>query len=109
MNRGLATAWLTGEALVIWRMVHRDHRLPVPGALLGITGLFVVMGAIAEVVPRAATLMTVTAWGLDLAALFNALPSGLGGQLERVHTASAQAEGMGQPAQTFNLGGPPVA
>lgn len=94
MNRSLAAAWLAGEAITIWRMVHRDHRPPVPGALLGITGLFLALALVADIVPAAAGLVSVTAWGLDIAALLNVLPEGLGGQISQAEAASAQAAGQ---------------
>lgn len=93
-------AWLAGESIVIWRMVHKDHRPPVPGALLGISALFLVMALAADMVPRAAGLISLTAWGLDVAALLNALPAGLAGQLAQAGTASGQAEGLGPNAAT---------
>ena len=48
MKGGLVAAWLVGEGIVIWRMTHKTHRPPVPGALLGITALFLALGAAAE-------------------------------------------------------------
>jgi hypothetical protein len=100
---GFIAAWLVGEAIVIWRMVHRDHRPPVPGALLGVTALFLGLGALAEYQP-AAGLATAVAWGLDVAALANVLPEGLGGQITRAQETSAQAEGL-----TTGPGPAPVA
>ena len=94
MNRSLGMAWLAGEAIVIWRMVHRDHRPPVPGTLLGISALFLVMALAADMAPRAAGLISLTAWGLDVAALMNALPAGLAGQVAQAEASSARAEGF---------------
>lgn len=95
MNRSLGTAWLAGEAIVIWRMVHKDHRPPVPGALLGISALFLAMAVAADMVPAAAGVIALSAWGLDVAALLNALPAGLAGQLAGAQAATARAEGLG--------------
>lgn len=103
MGRGLVSAWLLGEGIVIWRIVHRDKRMPPPGELLGITGLFALLAAAAEY-RRIAGLVTALAWGLDIAALLNVLPAGLGGQIQQAQQAEAKAEGV-------NLGGtgaPPV-
>jgi hypothetical protein len=100
VNRSLGMAWLAGEAIVIWRMVHKDHRPPVPGALLGISALFLVMALAADMAPKAAGLIALTAWGLDVAALMNALPAGLGGQLTQAAAASGQAEGAGNAPAT---------
>jgi hypothetical protein len=91
--RGFVAAWLAGEAIVIWRMVHRDHRMPVPGTLLGISLLFAGLGLAAELAPRAAPVITLGAWGLDIAALLNALPAGLGGQLNQAADVSQRAQG----------------
>lgn len=95
MGRGIAAAWLAGEAIVAWRMVHRTHRPPPPGALLGITALFAAGALVAEVWPRSAGLVTVTLVGLDVAALLNALPAGLGGQVAQADRQAAKAEGIG--------------
>jgi hypothetical protein len=94
MKAGLAAAWLAGMGLVSWRMVHRDHRPPVPGALLGITGLFLAMALTADVFPVTAPLMTVTAWGLDVAAFLEVLPAGLGGQITTAEQKAGTAEGV---------------
>jgi hypothetical protein len=94
VNRAFIGAWLAGEAIVVWRMVHRDHRLPPPGALLGITALFMGLGLVAEFRP-AAPLAIATAYGLDVAAFFNAIPAGLGGQIQQAQQATANAEGTG--------------
>lgn len=100
MNRsGLFAAWAAGEAIVIWRMVHKDQHLPVPGALLGITLLFLAGGLVADIYPRSAPLVTLGFVGLDVAALLNVLPAGLGGQISQAETTSAQAEGVTAPSQ----------
>ena len=80
--------------LVSWRMVHRDHKMPVPGALLGVSGLFVALALTADVFPRSAGLVTLTAVGLDVAAFFNALPAGLSGQISEAQQSTATAEGV---------------
>lgn len=94
MKAGLVAAWLAGMGLVTWRMVHRDHKMPVPGALAGISGLFAAMALTADVWPQSAGLVTLTAVGLDVAAFFNALPAGLAGQISQAQTASGAAEGV---------------
>ena len=104
MNSSLAAAWLAGEAIVIWRMVHKDHRPPVPGALLGITGLFLALGLVADIVPASARLVGVAAWGLDVAAFLNALPAGLSGQISQAQSAERQAV-TGTPGGQRTAGG----
>ena len=96
MRGGFVAAWLAGTGIVVWRMVHQDHRLPVPGALLGITALFGALALTADVFPQTAGVVTLTAWGLDIAALLNVLPQGLGGQLATI---------SGQPQSAFNKPG----
>jgi hypothetical protein len=88
--RGLVAAWVAGEAVYIWRDVHKTHGLPVPGVLLGITGLFALLGAAAEVFPQAATVITLTAWGLDVAGFFSAVTGGLGKQIGQAEQVQAQ-------------------
>ena len=105
MSSPLAAAWLAGEGIVIWRMVHKDHRPPVPGALLGITALFAVLGLIAEVMPSSARFVGVAAWGLDVAALLNALPAGLAGQISQAQQAESRATGTTQAPGTSTAGG----
>jgi hypothetical protein len=94
MKAGLAAAWLAGVGLVSWRMVHRDHRMPVPGTLLGISGLFAALALISDVWPASAPLVTVTAVGLDVAAFYEAIPAGLGGQITKAEQSTAKAEGV---------------
>ena len=86
--RGLAGAWAVGEALVIWRQVHRDHRMPVPGQLIAVTGLFAAFAFAADAVPGAAGVISAVAWGLDVAGVLNLWPKGLGGQIT---TAASKA------------------
>lgn len=106
MKGAFIAAWLTGEALVIWRMVHKDHKPPVPGALLGITGLFVALGALAEF-PQATSLAMALAWGLDVAAFMQVLPAGLGAQVSKAQQSSAKAEGLSGTAGPGGYTAPP--
>lgn len=94
MKTGLVAAWLAGMGLVTWRMVHRDHRMPVPGALMAISGLFAAGALISDVWPVTTGLVTVTLAGLDVAAFFNALPAGLSGQIDQANQSTATAEGV---------------
>ena len=92
MKGALAGAWLLGMGIVTWRQVKGGAHLPVPGALLAVTGLFAVLGVVSDVVPRAQPFIVVTAYGLDVAGIFNLWPTGLGGQVQ-----AAAAAGTGQP------------
>jgi hypothetical protein len=88
--RGFVAAWLAGEAIVVWRIVHKDHRIPVPGALLGISALFAGLALTADIFPAWGKPLTLAAWGLDLAAFYQALPAGLNGQLNKAADVSKQ-------------------
>ncbi len=94
MKTGLVAAWAAGMGIVIWRMVHRDHQMPVPGALLGVSGLFAGLALISDVWPATTTLVTVTAVGLDVAAFMN-VPGAFWSQVTRATQTSAAAEGLG--------------
>jgi hypothetical protein len=97
---GFIAAWLAGEGIVVWRTVHHTKKLPVPGALLGVSILFGALALIADSAPPARPFVTMIAWGLDLAGLINVLPGGLYGQVEEAQTASATAQG--ETADTSN-------
>lgn len=110
MNPALIAAWLAGEAIVSWRIVHTKHRLPAPGELLGITGLFVAGALVADVYPKASGLVVLALWGLDVAAFLDVLPQGLGGQIAAVESAQGSEfdggnakAGTGQNPATANI------
>jgi hypothetical protein len=75
---GLILAWLAGLGIIAWRDIAKNHAPPVPGQLLGASGLFALLAVIAEYTP-ASQAATLAAWGFDIAALMNVLPQGLGG------------------------------
>jgi hypothetical protein len=91
MRSGILAAWLAGLGIVGWRIVHNEHRLPAPGVFIGITGLFLAGSLITEWVPKAESLVLATLVGLDVAALLNVLPAGLGGQITQAEQAQAAA------------------
>jgi hypothetical protein len=97
---GLAGAWLAGVAIVSWRETRQSGHMPVPAALLGVTGLFAALSLIAEIAPPARKVVTITAWGLDLAGLLQVLPAGLFGQVQKAQQAEAQASGQSQSQST---------
>lgn len=99
-RKGLVAAWLAGEGIVIWRMVHKSHRIPVPGDLLGISLLFAGLALLSDLFPPATQMVTLTAWGLDIAAFFNILPAGFGGQLNEAAASSERAMAGGQATPT---------
>jgi hypothetical protein len=93
----LAAAWLIGEGIVIWRYTGRNHRIPPPGVLLGITGLFAALGLLADF-QATAGIAVAAAWGLDVAALMSALPAGLAGQVTKTQAGEAKATGQAAPS-----------
>ena len=91
---GLAGAWLAGVAIVAWRETKQSGHMPVPAALLGVTGLFAALSLLAEIAPAARKVITITGWGLDLAGLLQVLPAGLFGQVQKAQETEAQASGQ---------------
>jgi hypothetical protein len=89
---GLAGAWAVGAGIVAWREVRSHGHMPVPAALLGVTGLFAVLSIVAETSPQARPVVTLLGWGLDVAGLFQVLPHGLFGQVQKAQEAQAAAE-----------------
>ena len=66
-------AWLVGEGIIVYRSVTKQHHPPVPGALLGSAGLFVLLALIAES-DKARPVAVALAFGFDLAAFMNLFP-----------------------------------
>lgn len=64
-------AWLTGEAIIIWRSVSKQGGPPWPGQLLWGSGAFLALALVAEAGAGARTLATTAAWALNGAALLN--------------------------------------
>jgi hypothetical protein len=109
---GLTGAWLAGTGIVAWREVRASGHMPVPGALAGVTGLFLVLHVIAEAAPQSRQVVTLLGWGLDLAGLFKILPEGLFGQIAKTQASEVAAEGKtgavggtGQAAGSTTAGG----
>ena len=96
MKSSLVLAGLVGAGIVSWRVVAKDHRLPPPGAIGGVTALFLALAVVADVWPASATLVTLSAWGLDVAGLLNLLPNAVNGK--GVKASPAPAPGTGKPA-----------
>jgi hypothetical protein len=65
---GIVLAWALGMGVIVYRSAARDHHIPVPGQLLAASGLFALLGIVAEYGP-ARPVAAVAAWGFDLAAL----------------------------------------
>jgi|SRR5579862_1157829 hypothetical protein len=77
-GKGILLAWLTGLGIITWREVSTYHQPPVPGRLLGASGWFALLALLASYEPAAGAAAAI-AWGTDLAALLNLLPSVLAG------------------------------
>jgi hypothetical protein len=60
--------WLVGEGIFTYRTVKNQKRPPLPGELLGMSGLFALLALLEGPQPQLATLI---AWGVDIAALLN--------------------------------------
>jgi hypothetical protein len=78
--RGVVVAWLAALSIITYRSIRDDHMPPVPGRLLGASGLFGLLALLAEY-PPAATTAVALAVGFDLAAAITpgAIPQGMGG------------------------------
>lgn len=115
--RGFVAAWVAGMAIVVWRNTAVNKKLPVPGAMAGVTGLFAAMALVADVAPQTRQVMTWAAWGLDIAGLLNILPAGLSGQISQAAQSEMTAPQAASPAartggaigNTYPSGAGPVA
>jgi|SRR5215472_13913206 uncharacterized YccA/Bax inhibitor family protein len=76
---GLVLAWAVGEGIIIYRAVKVNHAPPMPGALLGASGLFIMLALLSEGGEGAGKLATALAWGFDVAAFLNLFPEITGG------------------------------
>ena len=99
MKGALAGAWLAATGLVIWRQLHGNPHVPVPGTLLAVTGLYAALGITADMVPQARTFIVLTAWGINVAGLANLWPAGLGGEVQQAAKTGTTTPKTGQPAQ----------
>jgi hypothetical protein len=69
-------AWLVGEGIIIYRSIKVQKAPPGPGQLLISSGVFVLLGILAESA-NARPLAITLAWGFDIAAFMNLVPSGI--------------------------------
>lgn len=67
-------AWLVGEGIISYRSVKKNNAPPTPGALLISSGVFVLLGLLAES-QRARPVAVTLAWGFNVAALLNLFPT----------------------------------
>jgi len=74
MKALLLTEWLVAEGILIYRGFKTNGRPPLPGQLLAASGVFVLLGIIAEFGPGATNLASVFGAGVDIAAAMNILP-----------------------------------
>lgn len=66
-------AWIVGEGIIIYRSAWKQRIPPGPGQLLLSSGLFVMLGIMAEF-ESARKLALMLAWGFDIAAFMNLFP-----------------------------------
>lgn len=93
---GLGLAAILGVGLAAWRQVHRSHMPPSPGSLLAVLLLFGALSAIADTAPGSRRLVTLFAWGLDLAGLLEAMAAeGLWQQVNESISSAALAQYTG--------------
>ena len=97
---GLAGAWLAGVAIVAWRETRQSRHMPVPAALLGVTGLVAALALVADIAPAARPVLTLAGWGLDVAGLLSPRMAPLFGQVQQAQATEAAAQATtGQPAR----------
>ena len=94
--RGLAVTWGVAVAIVSWRSIRVAKRPPMPGALLGVSGLWLALALLAEAQPQIAVLLGV---GFDAAALLNLFSLG-GPAAPTGTTAAASAKNLTAPPAT---------
>jgi hypothetical protein len=70
----IVLAWLVGEGLLVYRDYKKNHRPPLPGELLASSGVFAVLGLLAEA-PNARFIAGAMAWGFDIAIFYQLAPS----------------------------------
>lgn len=63
-------AWLVGAGIISYRSIKADHAPPLPGQLIISSGVFVLLGLLAEA-EKARFLAQALAWGFDIAAFAN--------------------------------------
>lgn len=73
MDTSLVVAWLVGEGLITYKSVSQKKHAPLPADVLGVSGLFVLLGLLGEFQPGMAALL---AWGLDIAAFMTLKTTG---------------------------------
>jgi hypothetical protein len=83
-------AWLAGIGIISWRSVRQYKMPPVPGQLLGASGIFALLALAAEYQPAAST-AALLGWGYDLAALLKpgVIPALAGGTKTAAGTTQA--------------------
>lgn len=69
-------AWLVGEGIITYRSIKQQKAPPGPGQLLWSSGVFVLLGLLAES-DRARALAITLAWGFDIAAFLNLFGVGI--------------------------------
>ena len=102
---GFVAAWLTAEGIVIYRQVKVSHKPPVPGQMLGVTILFLALAVVADISPAARPVVTLGAWGLNLAGILQLWPNGLGAAYSAAQTAESNATSSTSSSSSAGGGG----
>lgn len=98
---GFVAAWLTAEGIIIWRQVRVSHKPPVPGQMLGVTALFLGLAIIADISPQARPVVTLGAWGLNVAGILRLWPdSKAGAGLGTIYGAAQAKESAATAGST---------
>ena len=97
-QQGVIGSWLVGQTIIIYRIVTREQRPPVPGELLGSSGLFLLLMLLAIGAPSLAVTIGV---GVDIAALMNLAGSGQIGRALSGPAAKQRTSSTPAPDQSF--------
>jgi hypothetical protein len=92
--RGVTLAWLAGLTIITFRSARDYHMPPVPGQLLGASGLFALLALGAEYEP-ASKAAALAGWGFVTAALLapGVIPATFGGTPKAKAAAPAPGKG----------------
>lgn len=78
---GIVLAWAVGLGIMAVRQAQRYHQPPVPGRVLGASGVYAALALAAEYQP-ARSAAVLAAWAFSVAVLFQAGPAAIVGAAE---------------------------
>ena len=88
---GLILAWIAGESIVIYRNWKTDHRPPMPGQLIAVSGVYLGAALLTSAGPSGPLLGGAVGWGMTIAAFLNLAPSLTGGSTTSKTTSAKEA------------------